>query len=153
MKIKPLQWSNAQEPNDKIWYHHICAETPFGIITITWKGWKETDWPTLDNAPWDDFHDSFSDLEEAKRSVEERYMEKVKECLISSPDDTRTCGTCRYRGHDGYCTSDKLTERNWAPADTDDTLIYDYSEGGGFWVGENFGCIHYHKNDVNSINH
>ena len=25
-------------------------------------------------------------------------------------------------------------------------LIYDYNEGGGFWVGERFGCIHHTPN-------
>ena len=26
---------------------------------------------------------------------------------------------------------------------TEDHLVYDYYEGGDFWVGENFGCVHH----------
>ena len=57
------------------------------------------------------------------------------------------CGTCKHRDADGRCQSDKLAEA-WGQDDAEkaDMLIYDYSEGGGFWVGERFGCIHHTPN-------
>lgn len=66
------------------------------------------------------------------------------------------CKTCQYRNSDGYCTSEKLSE-DYSQSDDKraDMLIYDYSEGGGFWVGERFGCIHHSdkqtliKGDIN----
>lgn len=27
-------------------------------------------------------------------------------------------------------------------------MIYDYDEGGSFWVGPNFGCVHFKKKEV-----
>jgi hypothetical protein len=54
------------------------------------------------------------------------------------------CGTCKYRNTAGYCQSDKLSEdRGQSDEKKDDMLIYDYTEGGGFWVGARFGCVHY----------
>ena len=57
-----------------------------------------------------------------------------------------TCKSCKLRdSKSGYCQSDKLAEANCQNADTDksDMLIYSYTESGGFWVGENFGCVHH----------
>lgn len=57
------------------------------------------------------------------------------------------CGTCKHRDVDGRCRSDKLSEyEHQKDAEKADMLIYDYSEGGGFWVGEQFGCIHHAPN-------
>lgn len=54
------------------------------------------------------------------------------------------CGTCKYRDDTGHCTSQKLDEDTGQNDDKrTDMLVYDYSEGGGFWVGEKFGCVHY----------
>jgi hypothetical protein len=54
------------------------------------------------------------------------------------------CGTCAFRNAAGRCTSTKLAE-DFGQTDDEksDMLIYDYSEGGGFWVGERFGCVHH----------
>ena len=56
-----------------------------------------------------------------------------------------TCKTCRHRGEEGYCANLNLAERDCFEHDADKSvmLIYDYDEGGEFWVGENFGCIHH----------
>lgn len=58
--------------------------------------------------------------------------------------DMNTCKTCSFRQKDGYCSNEKLME-NWGQSDEQkiDMLLYTHSEGGGFWVGPNFGCIHY----------
>ena len=55
-----------------------------------------------------------------------------------------TCKTCQHRGADGYCNSEKLQEdMGWTNEEKKDMLVYRYTEGGGFWVGENFGCVHH----------
>lgn len=42
----------------------------------------------------------------------------------------------------GYCFSTKLTEES--PYELD-ALVYSFAEGGAFWTGPNFGCIHWSK--------
>lgn len=37
----PLQWSEPQEPCEACRYDHVVAQTPLGLITIEWKGWKD----------------------------------------------------------------------------------------------------------------
>lgn len=54
------------------------------------------------------------------------------------------CKTCRLRTDDGYCTSLKIREDDFGAAPKlDDELVYSYYEGGSFWVGQNFGCVHW----------
>lgn len=57
------------------------------------------------------------------------------------------CGTCTNRDSDGYCQSDRLSEDygqyRRTPEAKADALVYSYHEGGGFWVGPNFGCVHW----------
>lgn len=36
-----MKFTEKQEPNEKIRYNHVIADTPIGIITIEWKGWKD----------------------------------------------------------------------------------------------------------------
>ena len=60
----------------------------------------------------------------------------------------KRCKTCKYRDEEGVCTSVKITELyTWDSSVTDeqkkDMLIYSYEEGGYFWVGEEFGCVHH----------
>lgn len=57
------------------------------------------------------------------------------------------CGACKHRDSTGHCNSEKLAE-DWGQSGDEkmDMLLYDHSEGGGFWVGEKFGCIHYTPN-------
>jgi len=56
------------------------------------------------------------------------------------------CGRCKWRNHGGYCTCPKIYEKGLPPdgeaEKASDHLVYSYNEGGGFWVGENFGCVH-----------
>lgn len=58
------------------------------------------------------------------------------------------CKTCRHwipvaRGREGgICDSDMLTEdygMPYGPA----MLVYPYNEGGEFWTGPEFGCVHH----------
>ena len=55
------------------------------------------------------------------------------------------CGDCKWRDADGLCVCPKIHEaENYiGGADpADDELVYSYYEGGSFWVGPNFGCVH-----------
>ena len=66
----------------------------------------------------------------------------------------RTCSTCIPWNEGQYhwlnedcmqCTSEKLVEEQ--AEGQDDCLVYDYSEGGSFYTGPNFGCIHHEKKE------
>lgn len=57
-----------------------------------------------------------------------------------------TCGTCAHRVVSGLCSHPKLQESYGPPSkEDDDALVYSYQEGGTFWVGPNFGCVHWGK--------
>jgi len=55
------------------------------------------------------------------------------------------CKHCRWRDADGYCTNDdKLHEKDYRErTDERDHLVYCYWESGGFWVGPDYGCVHW----------
>jgi len=58
------------------------------------------------------------------------------------------CGTCKHRDVDGECQSQHLHERDHSEHPSEDeclvySLVYPYYECGAFWVGENFGCVHW----------
>ena len=61
----------------------------------------------------------------------------------SGKKDVKTCGTCKHR-ISGFCESEKLGE-DWGQSDNDraDMLMHDPHDGGGFLVGERFGCAHH----------
>lgn len=52
-------------------------------------------------------------------------------------------GSARLKAGGGMCGSEKLTE-NWGEHGSD-MLVYSYAEGGGFWTGPNFGCVHHQE--------
>ncbi len=81
MQIKPLKWTEPQQPNDEVCYNHVIAQTPFGRFLITWKGWKKYDSPTIDETPWGDFGGAESDVETAKALAETEYFKRVGDCL------------------------------------------------------------------------
>jgi len=65
------------------------------------------------------------------------------------PEDTSIgkCKTCAFREND-YCMNEKLREDDNETfhltfEEKNDCLIYSYDDGGNFWVGENFGCVHW----------
>lgn len=60
----------------------------------------------------------------------------------------KRCKTCNSRNKKGYCTSKKLDVDIYFPEEEkQDMLLYDYAEGGGFWVGPKFGCVHHTARD------
>lgn len=63
-----------------------------------------------------------------------------------------TCKTCKFRQkHYGcfICSCDKISE-DYSQSDSKskDMLIHSYNEGGSFFVGEDFGCIHHKSVDI-----
>lgn len=58
------------------------------------------------------------------------------------------CLNCKYRDENRFCENPHLREngdgRNKGNVD-DDELVYCYNEGGGFVVGDNFGCVHFER--------
>lgn len=62
--------------------------------------------------------------------------------------DTITIGRCKdcaWRDKGGCCTNDdKIREQDYDKrSSSDDHLIYCYHESGSFWVGPEFGCVHW----------
>jgi len=57
------------------------------------------------------------------------------------------CEDCGWRDKEGCCANEnKLHEEFCGDEEgTDDHLVYSYNEGGGFWVGPKFGCVHFKK--------
>jgi hypothetical protein len=62
-----------------------------------------------------------------------------------------TCKTCKHwipysgkypKSPRGLCQSEKLTE-DWWQSYGADMLIYEFREGGVFWTGPDFGCVHH----------
>ena len=56
------------------------------------------------------------------------------------------CKDCKFN-KSGRCENEKIDE-DYGQDDRSDMLIYDYSEGGGFSVGDMFGCIHFKRVDT-----
>ncbi len=78
----------------------------------------------------------------------EKWNSRLSE--VSIPSDQR-CKTCANRDEHGYCRSPKLAERlNQRDEDKEsaDMMLYDYYEGGGFWVGPEFGCVHHTEKEA-----
>ena len=55
------------------------------------------------------------------------------------------CETCKYRNEDGWCGHPKLRQERYGNIEMeDDELVYPNNyEGGWFWVGPKFGCMHH----------
>jgi len=68
------------------------------------------------------------------------------------------CKDCKYRNtarecenpklHESSCCEDKVCIGREAKKDH---LVYSYSEGGGFSVGDLFGCVHFEEDKTNGI--
>ncbi len=64
-----------------------------------------------------------------------------------------TCKTCVYWSKEetnykpqqigGWCSSEKLVECFGDSSYEPDVLVYSYHEGGSFWTGPDFGCVHH----------
>jgi hypothetical protein len=58
-----------------------------------------------------------------------------------------TCKNCIWRNEKRHCGNDSVISENYnqGKGSADERLIYSYSEGGSFEVGDNFGCVHFEK--------
>ena len=62
---------------------------------------------------------------------------------LHAEDVVKYCKDCSHRNSEGLCCCPKLQEdMGQAGAERSDMLIYSYDEGGAFWVGPYFGCVH-----------
>jgi hypothetical protein len=61
-------------------------------------------------------------------------MNRCKTCFFWSPADSRG---------GGYCDNEKIHETDGQHHEGEDHLIYSYNEGGSFWAGPEFGCVHH----------
>lgn len=77
--IKPLVWSEPENANEEVRYNHVSADTPFGQILITWKGWKEFPSFDVDDHPVAGVagHIFEQTLEATKAQCEQRYKDAV----------------------------------------------------------------------------
>jgi hypothetical protein len=69
----------------------------------------------------------------------------------------KTCKTCKhwmpysdkYPKRRALCKSEKLVE-DWGDNYGADMLVYEYSGGGAFWTGPDFGCVHHQVATANN---
>ena len=57
------------------------------------------------------------------------------------------CKNCKWRDDNGYCYNDEKIHEDDSRSKhyLNDHLVYDYLESGGFWVGPEFGCVHFEQ--------
>jgi hypothetical protein len=79
--VAHIKWSNHKQSNDEIRYDHVIGKTPFGNFQITWKSWKESDCPTVDETPWGDFFGAYVSVDEAKSACEAEYKKRIEQCF------------------------------------------------------------------------
>lgn len=77
----PLTWTKQSPPTDSVPYDHVIAETKFGRILITWKGWKDHPAPCVDEHPVAGYFYAGDDLEDAKRAAENAFFEALADEL------------------------------------------------------------------------
>lgn len=80
-EVKPLVWTSPAPPNEMVRYDHVIAETPFGRFLITWKGWKESDSPTIDETPWGEWGGAFTTVEQAMAAAEAAFTKRIHESV------------------------------------------------------------------------
>jgi len=81
LPVMQLEWSAHYPPNHGCPYDHTEADTPFGRFLITWKGWKEYDFPSIDETPWGDSCESFPSVAKAKTAAQIKFSSRVLLCL------------------------------------------------------------------------
>ena len=87
MKIKKLQWSEPQKPdNDHYFYDHVKAEIKgVGWIYIDWKSWKKHPCFSIE-FPWDAPFTSYNSLDSAK-SAAQRCLEEYVRLFLEDEDN------------------------------------------------------------------
>lgn len=91
MNLQPvLQWREPAPANEEIRYDHVIAQTPFGRILITWKGWKSHSSYDVEEAPGQDLGVcmSYNSLTEAKQKASEQYWERLRLAVMGEPQES-----------------------------------------------------------------
>jgi hypothetical protein len=79
--VRPLVWTEPLGPMPGCRYDHVAAQTPFGRFLVTWKGWKDHDWPCVDETPWGDHFGSWPTVAAAKSACEEEFARRLRACF------------------------------------------------------------------------
>lgn len=79
-------------------------------------------------------------------------MDRCKTCKHWAPcaSGSRFTNDENDKKAGGICGSDKIAEEscyNWQGHGAD-MLVYSYDEGGEFWTGPDFGCVHHQQVDA-----
>lgn len=80
----------------------------------------------------------------------------------------KTCNSCKFwtnksdnnpfsNANIGKCACNKISEhddndKTFRKSDKEDMLIYEYYEGGSFFTGKDFGCVHHTELTINKDN-
>ncbi len=76
--IPALVWTDPMPPTKGSHpYDHVAAQTPFGEILITWKGWKDYPSYCVDTHPLPEYFYSGNTLEDAKENAERAYLDAL----------------------------------------------------------------------------
>jgi hypothetical protein len=78
---KILIWSEAKPPNEEVRYHHVIAQTPFGMIRIVWNGNRDNDPPSVQRFPGDYRGGCPTTLVAAKIAVQTEWERLLNLCL------------------------------------------------------------------------
>lgn len=78
-----LSWSDPAEPKEKgCHYNHTIAETPFGRLLLTWKGWKDDPGFGFDETPWGEVeYRGWSTVREAQEWAEGEMARRCMACF------------------------------------------------------------------------
>lgn len=80
MLPKKLAWSEDKQPNEYCPYNHAVAQTPFGRILITWKGWKEDVGAYVEEFPGGYQGPYAPDVAQTKVEVEREWERLLRLC-------------------------------------------------------------------------
>lgn len=83
MKFKLIEWCGPYSPSKKIPYDHLIGVTPIGKYVISWKSWKEYDYPTVDSTPFerDEFFGAFSSVAIAQLKCQGDFNARIESCI------------------------------------------------------------------------
>lgn len=73
-------------------YNNWSAETPFGRILVTWKGWKADPTAVVDEMPGERFGDA-GDPDSVRDAAEAEFWRRVRAAAeMAPPLEARICG-------------------------------------------------------------
>lgn len=78
-ELVSVDWSEEKEPCEEIRYNHVTAETPLGLFSIEWKGWKDYD--SRDLYLNGEYIGSFHNVDDAKQGAADYLLNLTKSLL------------------------------------------------------------------------